>query len=952
MDVLRSNYMKYLYTVLFIIVHQMVAAQEADFEFRASGGSSFCDPQRIVFTQTSSGNPVSFVWNFGNGTTGNQPTEEVTYLNPGTYTVKLIAIYNNVAITKEKQITIHSTPSLSLRAGQRDLCAPGIVTFTASGSNDIVSYQWNFGDGSNIVSTTTPVIQHNFENFGTYQIQVKASNSFGCQVAANVSVNISPLAINADIDITSGCIPATANLNVNGSYLTGDTPAQIIWNLGDGTILPNSTSNINHTYTTTQTVTPSVKVVTQNGCEAEINLSPVSFGTSPSTPVINTVNGDTTFCGSEEVSLIAASNGASHYVWDFGDNATDSLDRNTIDHKFRKLGELYVKVTPYHNGCAGTIDSFPLNIIGVIAKFDIKNLCEEKNNYSFKNRTLGNISSCTWNYGSLNSTVIEQNTLNGAYVYPSVTSSFVQLIVRDDVSGCADSLKRNIYTALPSFEADRYAVCKDSSITYSVINDYPAEANIKYSYFINDRIIRNRETNTYTYNPTFHGIYNDFVVLSDAYTGTCNDTLYLNNPIKVRGPIVNFEAPSFVCYDSTLLLNNLSYPYFTDEPIQNWEWKIGNDLIIHAAQPEPISFMSPGTYPVRLTVTDVSGCAQTTAQSVLIKRLPKIDILPRLDTICADSQIELIAYTSDHVQWLDLPSSICITCDTVVVRPQTSGAFTAQTTDAYGCKNFTSSLIEVVTPQTVQVSPADTTICAGSSFNYQVNTPGTVQFTPAIYLTDPTGHSPYAFPAEDVQYTVAVTDTLGCFTDTAIVSVKVRPNPVLNAGEDIRVGYGEEYRITPVATGSGLQYTWTSSAGNISCTQCSYVTGTATDNVTYMVEVKDSYGCKSSDNISVWLDCNTKQLLIPNAFTPNNDGLNDFFYPIAKGYNEIKSFAIYNRLGVKVFEKKNMTPNIPSNGWNGLINGTKPSTQTFVWIAQVECEGETITRKGSFTLIR
>ena len=94
-------------------------------------------------------------------------------------------------------------------------------------------------------------------------------------------------------------------------------------------------------------------------------------------------------------------------------------------------------------------------------------------------------------------------------------------------------------------------------------------------------------------------------------------------------------------------------------------------------------------------------------------------------------------------------------------------------------------------------------------------------------------------------------------------------------------------------------------------------------------------------------------MLLPNAFTPNNDNLNDIYYPLARGINLIVNFSIYNREGQLVYQNKNFPPNNKAFGWDGHIKGKPYSTAVFVYILQALCDsGELINKKGSFLLIK
>ncbi|MEO6405076.1 MAG: PKD domain-containing protein, partial [Ferruginibacter sp.] len=119
--------------LFWLLFCQTIHAQTADFIYTPSSGS-FCTPQAITFTQTSSGTPTSFLWDFGNGERGNEAVETVIFSQPGTYTISLTAVYNTMANTISKTIVINETPTLNLTADRTLLCQPGSVNFTATGS--------------------------------------------------------------------------------------------------------------------------------------------------------------------------------------------------------------------------------------------------------------------------------------------------------------------------------------------------------------------------------------------------------------------------------------------------------------------------------------------------------------------------------------------------------------------------------------------------------------------------------------------------------------------------------------------------------------------------------------------------------------------------------------------------------------------------------------------------
>jgi gliding motility-associated-like protein len=171
-------------------------------------------------------------------------------------------------------------------------------------------------------------------------------------------------------------------------------------------------------------------------------------------------------------------------------------------------------------------------------------------------------------------------------------------------------------------------------------------------------------------------------------------------------------------------------------------------------------------------------------------------------------------------------------------------------------------------------------------------------------------------------------------------TIVVGPVPMVNLGPDRSICTGQS---TTLDAGSGLSsYLWSTGAT------------TRTINVdsvgTYWVRVSN-YNCTASDTINVsylMTDC-SDDLWFPTAFTPNGDGVNDFFRP--KGLSITKfHMMIYSRWGQLLFETEDM-----NSGWDGTVSGTICPADTYTFIATYEGTdnpGKTKKQKGSFILLR
>ena len=115
----------------------------------------------------------------------------------------------------------------------------------------------------------------------------------------------------------------------------------------------------------------------------------------------------------------------------------------------------------------------------------------------------------------------------------------------------------------------------------------------------------------------------------------------------------------------------------------------------------------------------------------------------------------------------------------------------------------------------------------------------------------------------------------------------------------------------------------------------------------YTISITTASGCVTVDTLYVKAikDVN---ILVPTAFTPNNDRSNDFLKPVLMGIERVRLFRVFNRWGQLLFE---MTGE--NRGWDGTLNGIPQPTQTVVWMVEgIGVDGKTYLKKGTSVLIR
>lgn len=165
------------------------------------------------------------------------------------------------------------------------------------------------------------------------------------------------------------------------------------------------------------------------------------------------------------------------------------------------------------------------------------------------------------------------------------------------------------------------------------------------------------------------------------------------------------------------------------------------------------------------------------------------------------------------------------------------------------------------------------------------------------------------------------------------------------AGDDTIVVKGERMQFD--ARG-GVQYAWSPQL-NLSDTSISNPTAFYPDTgfYAYSVFVQSAYGCSGYDTIRV-LVVNKASFVVPNAFSPNGDGHNDYFRPRAVGYKDLRYFKVYNRWGEEVY-----TGNSLEVGWDGTFKGRRSELGIYFWqISFTDRFGKEGFMKGDVMLIR
>ena len=123
---------------------------------------------------------------------------------------------------------------------------------------------------------------------------------------------------------------------------------------------------------------------------------------------------------------------------------------------------------------------------------------------------------------------------------------------------------------------------------------------------------------------------------------------------------------------------------------------------------------------------------------------------------------------------------------------------------------------------------------------------------------------------------------------------------------------------------------------------------------TYTLNAVSDVGCLATDDINIQVK-DVRKVFIPNVFSPNFDGTNDYFTAFADIPNvqSIKSLRVFNRWGAVVFEQFDFQPNQTSAGWDGTFENKEVDMGVYVYLIEVLfLDGVVLNYSGNVSLVR
>ncbi|TCZ74099.1 PKD domain-containing protein [Flaviaesturariibacter aridisoli] len=917
-----------------------------------------CSPMTVTFTNNTIGTGNTYTWDFGDGSAPLVTTSGAPL--PHTFTTGVLRNFTvslsatNICGSSTQNIVLTVQPNsvdlnLTVNGNQLSGCAPHTVKFYSSSPGG-TQFTWNFQDGSPSVSTINPIDSqtHVYTTPGVYNMTLRGQNNCSDTTGhITITVYAKPTAAFTPATLQA-CVGAPITFN-NGS--TGATSYQ--WNFGDSPAT-TATASPQHSYSTPGTYTVMLVAYNTNAgglvtCTDTLrtNVQIVASQTGSMT-----VSGTTSTCAPFAVTFTNNTTPASSVLWDFNDGSpTSSL--NTVNHTFLLAGTYNVTLTVNTPAGCQYVTTQAVTVSGPSGTLQYTGGYKCDGQSTHFEVVGGGATSYTWDMGD-GSAPVTNNSSSFDYVYPNPGTYTPKVTMNS--GACA-----YLITGSSLIRADRLRVgftsqtvqsCGSTAITFTDTSSvFFGVVSTKWT-FSNGNIVNNATTTTQTFtnSNTLHA------TLQVTGTSGCILTKDIDMPVTVwSNPVVTLVPPAGnqgcarqpVTFDA--VINSA-------DPIANVQWLTSNGINGTGRPFLPI-FGTPGTYTADLSVSTVNGCAvNLTSPLITINPSPTVSIVDPAP-ICRGGSANLQANASGaaNLQWSPTAGLSCTTCPNPVATPLFTTPYIVTATNAFGCSASDTAIVDVTQPITMTVLPASDSICIGDSI--QLLASGATSYSwvtqATAVLSCSTCPNPVFRPLVPGIYSATVTGANSCFTQTIPITIGVGGIPEINLGPDLVLATGTvKPLVSTVTNGPIVSWLW-SPATDLSCSTCPQPSVTVRQNRTYVVEGANGFGCTNTDTLTIRTVCELLQTYIPNAFSPDGDGINDVLMVRGTGIAQVKSFRVFNRWGETVYERANFAPNDPAFGWDGKVKGKVSSPDVFIYTAEVVCEnGITYTYKGNVSLLK
>lgn len=269
---------------------------------------------------------------------------------------------------------------------------------------------------------------------------------------------------------------------------------------------------------------------------------------------------------------------------------------------------------------------------------------------------------------------------------------------------------------------------------------------------------------------------------------------------------------------------------------------------------------------------------------------------------------------------------------------------TLTATNSNGCSNTITKQVSIPYVHFANAG-VDISTCSNTIASLQAYGGVSYSWSPASGLNNPAISNPQAMLTTAQTYVVSVVNNFGC-TDKDTVIVNIVPGPEIEISSEGSTVSCNNKSVQLFASGADA-YVWSPGAYCDDSTSASPKVNPS-ETTTFTVTGTNANGCTSTDTITIAQYFGNSRIFMPNAFSPNADGVNDDIKPVILCDFKLQLFAVYNRWGQRVF-----STNVPDKGWDGFFDDkSSDSGVYYYYISGKKNDGDTVEMKGDISLIR
>lgn len=693
---------------------------------------------------------------------------------------------------------------------------------------------------------------------------------------------------------TPGCVPHTVYFDNNSSGGTS-----FIWDFDDGSPIV-TTYNATHTFTQPGNYT--VMLIAND--PASCNLSDTAYVVITVLPQPNvTINPDTTICSGDAITLTV--NGASTYNWIAGTVSNPTGSSNTVSPT--------VTTTYTVAGSNGALCHDTVSVTITVIPSPTAN--------AGPNQTI-----CPGDTAQLNGTgagtvswtpaaFLSNPNIANPLAFPPTTTTYTFTVTAANGCDASDNVVVTVAAVTANAGPDQVLCAGDAvqlNASGGTIYNWSPAGSLSNPNIANP-VATPGGTTTYT------------VTVTNAFN--CFDTDQITVTVNPLPNVSAFSDATICQRDTVQLFSNGASTYL---------WSPGTTLSNSSAQ-NPFAFpMSTTIYVV--TGTDANNCSNTDSVVITVLQVPTADAGADA-TICQDSLIQLNGTGGGTYLWSPALGLSNPVISNPVASPPATQLYVLEVTAPNGCKDLDSVIISI-TPTPIVDMVDSILLCYGQGARI-IATGGTHY----LWNTGDTTHSIQVQPASNTWYSV-ITWVDGCPSKPDTVWVTVDQNlPIADFSMNPDTGFVPlDVDFTNLSQNAHY-YQWL--FGNYGSSTEENPSFTFNDDGTigiWLIAFNDN-GC--SDTAYKLIVAQDWVLWIPNVFSPNGDGLNDFFITPWLGIAEYH-IMIFDRWGMLIFESYD-----PDFRWNGYLHSEECQEGVYTWVIDgVSIKGNQFKKAGTVTLIR